>query len=157
MTAQRFYDSVFNMVEGMKRTGGRRPLQVTLGVLALIPAASGLAGMLAGPSVIPQDNSTVDASLDSEYRFANAFWFATAPIIWAALPRIEQRGTVLRAALGTVFVGGLARALSWRRSGRPNPAFVAAIGLELVGMPIILEWHRRVVALAEQGRLDAQT
>lgn len=121
-----------------------------MGVLAAIPAASGLAGMLVGPSTIPRDNSTVEASMDSEYRFTNAFWFAVAPIIWSSLAHIERRSTVLRATLGTVFLGGIARALSWRKKGRPNAAFVAATGLELVGMPIFLAWHARVSVLARR-------
>lgn len=53
--------------------GGRRQLQVTLGVLAGIPFESGLAGMLIGPAVLPGDNSRIGASLGSEYRYANAF------------------------------------------------------------------------------------
>lgn len=126
------------------RTAGRRQLQVTLGVLAVIPAASGLAGMLMGPSTVPGGNNTVEASVDSEYRFTNAFWFAVAPIIWSSLPHIERRGTVLRATLGTVFLGGIVRAMSWRKMGRPHAAFVAATGLELIGMPIFLAWHYQV-------------
>jgi hypothetical protein len=41
-------------------------------------------------SSLPGDDSQVSATLDSEYRFTSTFWFATAPVIWSALPRVEQ-------------------------------------------------------------------
>jgi Domain of unknown function (DUF4345) len=132
-----------------RHDGGRRLLQVTLGTLAGIPFASGLAGMVAGPAALPGDDSQVEASLDSEYRFASTFWFALAPIIWSALPRVEQKPIALRLAMGTVFAGGLARVQSWRKTGRPHPALVAAIGLELAGMPVLMAWLNRVARLAE--------
>src|SRR3954469_19405308 len=100
--------------------GGRRALQVTLGVLSIIPFLSGLAGMLVGPKALPGARGQLEPTIDSEYRFVSAFWFATAPIIWSAIPRIERQTGRVRGVTAVVFGGGLARLLSWRAAGRPH-------------------------------------
>jgi len=123
----------------------RRLLQQTIGTLAAIPAVSGLAGVLIGPRALPGAQHQVTATLDGEYRFTAVFWLATAPLIWSQLPHIEQDTTTLPLVMTTVFAGGIARALAWRHTGRPHQIFIPVIGLELVGMPLLAMWHRRVV------------
>jgi uncharacterized protein DUF4345 len=142
------------MTPGQHPDGGRRALQITLGTLACIPFASGLAGMLVGPRSLPGDRSRVEPSLDNEYRYAHAIWFAAAPVIWSALPQVERQAPVLRAVCSAVTLGGLARVLSWRTSGRPHPVLVGATALEL-GIPALLLWQRRVAERAGQHPLAA--
>jgi uncharacterized protein DUF4345 len=136
------------MTDQTRTDGGRRARQVTLGTLSAIPFASGLAGMLAGPASLPGRRSVVAPTLDNEYRYAHAVWFAVAPLIWWVVPRVERETTVVGALSATVVLGGLARSLSWRSTGRPHPMMVGAIALELVGVPAVAAWQRRVARLA---------
>ena len=87
------------------------------------------------PDVIP----TVDSSL----RYANVFKFAVGPVIWSQLGRVE-RSPALSFAVTTIAIGGLARLRSWQQRGRPHPVTVGAVGLETIGVPILLAWQRRL-------------
>jgi hypothetical protein len=129
----------------MTKSTNRRALQITLGVLSAIPALSGGAGLLIGHRALPGPRtSVVEPTLDSEYRVTSAFFLAAAPVIWAAIPKIEQTTTPVRVVAAAGFVAGIGRLLSWRALGRPHPVYVAATVLELVGMPALVAWHEQV-------------
>ncbi|GLY79030.1 hypothetical protein Airi01_072970 [Actinoallomurus iriomotensis] len=122
---------------------GRRGLQLLLGVLATVAVASGLFGMIFGPEFLP-DGGHVSATIDSEYRFVNAFWFTAGAVVMWSLPRVERATAVLRLTLGAAFLGGVARLWAAAASGWPNPVFVAALGIELLLVPVTLCWQARV-------------
>lgn len=55
-----------------------------------------------------------------------------------------RHGTLLRILLGVLFLSGVARATSVLLTGWPVPPFIAAMGFELLVMPLMLLWLRRV-------------
>lgn len=134
---------------------GRRALQVVLAVLATVAVASGLAGMLLDPAVLPGAQA-VDATVDSEYRFVNAFWFGAGVLVWWAVLRVERATVVLRLTLGAAFLGGLARLLAAAASGWPHPVFLGVLAVELLVVPCMLLWQSRVAAAAATVTIHAQ-
>ncbi len=132
--------------------GGRRSLQITLGALAAIPFASGLAGAVLGTAALPGTRVAVPPEVDSQYRYTSAVYAAVGPVIWSALPRVEREAPLLRAVSGTLFLGGAARVLAWRTAGRPHPVLVGATALELLGTPVLALWQHRVAARAGLDR-----
>jgi Domain of unknown function (DUF4345) len=121
----------------------RKGLQWTLGLLAAVPMMSGVREVQWGAAGAPGGSPDVSATVDGELRYANVFKIAVGPVILSQLSQIE-RSPVVNVALSTVFVGGLARLLSWRQRGRPHPNSVVAIGLETAVVPLLIAWQRRL-------------
>jgi hypothetical protein len=129
---------------------GRRALQVVLAVLATVAVASGLAGMLLGPAALPGARA-VDATVDSEYRFVNAFWFGAGVLVWWAVPRVDRASVLLRLTLGAAFLGGLARLLAAAASGWPHPVLLGVLVVELLVVPCVVLWQGRVARAAAEA------
>jgi hypothetical protein len=121
----------------------RSALLSTLALLGAVPVATGILGVVGGPEKAPGGGPTT-ASVDSEYRFVNTFWTAAGGLLWWTIRRPEERLTATRAVLGLAALGGFARLLSVIRVGPPHPVFRATIALELLVVPVVLAWHRRV-------------
>ena len=123
----------------------RRRLQWTAGFLALAPTISGALVVLRGAAGTPGKAIGVSSTIDGELRYANVFKTVSGPVILSQLGEVED-SRVLTAALGTVFVGGLARLLSWKQVGRPQSAALVAIALEVGAVPAIVLWRHRIAS-----------
>lgn len=125
----------------------RRLLIGVLAILGVVPVATGTMGMVLGPAGAPGGAATT-ASVDSEYRFVNLFWTAAGALLWWSLRDADKRSQVTQSVLALAAAGGVPRLLSWRRTGEPHVVFKGALVLELVVVPLVLVWHRRVLGPA---------
>ena len=112
-------------------------------MLAAVPLASATREIAHGPQGVPGGSPDVTPTVDSALRYANVFKFALGPVIWSQLGRVE-RSPSLTYALGSLFVGGLARMRSWQQRGRPHPVTVAAVALEMAAPPVLIAWQRHI-------------
>lgn len=129
---------------------GQRALVIVLAALGAVAVASGLNGILLGPGSIPGGAETT-ASVDSNYRFAQVFWFAAGAGLWWSLRRLRERRHITRLMLALAFLGGIARLISVVVTGWPHPVFIGVLALELVVIPVVLWWHARVVSSPTVG------
>jgi hypothetical protein len=139
--------------EGARSTKSRRALQITSGVLALIPMATGMVGLLGLRDPLYVRYGIVpNVVLDSNLRFLGGVWLGVGITLLSILARIEREGFVYRALWGMIFLGGLGRVASLLDAGPPPTPFFGVIALELLGAPLFVLWQRRVAADAVAAR-----
>lgn len=127
----------------------------TFRVLALIPLVTGLLevamglGSLGTLGVPMSRDALTHASADSGWRFLGAVWAGYAVLIWYATTDLVRNAGLMRILLGALFFSGIARAISVWQLGWPVAPFVAAMLLELIGMPLAWWWLRRLLAVGQ--------
>jgi hypothetical protein len=115
----------------------KRLLGALFGVLGAVPILAGLFAVLTGPGG-QVDGETVNASVESEFRFFASLWIAFGAVaLWVA-PRVERETTVVRVLAVILFSAGVARAIAWIAAGTPHWSFLLLLGLELLLPPLIL-------------------
>jgi len=121
----------------------KRALQITCGLLGLIPVVTGLIGLLgvSDPlySALPRD-----VLLDSSLRFLSGVWLGLGLALLWALPHIERQTTLFRALWGMIFLGGVGRLISMAALATPPAPFIAFTVLEIVGAPLFVWWQARL-------------
>ena len=121
----------------------KRALKITVGLACIVPIAAGAAGILFGPSML-EARAAASPDLDSHFRYLSGLLLGIGIAYATALPRIEHRRERFLLLGGIVVLGGLGRLFSMVSNGRPSPAMVAALGMELVITPGITLWQRRI-------------
>lgn len=118
----------------------KRPLQITIGILSLLPLTFGILGIIFGSErfgVAPNPN------LDSQFRFLSSWYLGLSVIIWWMIPNLEKHGVLIRIICAAIFLGGLSRLLAINHSGLPEQRFIIVLVIELLA-PLLIVWHHRV-------------
>ena len=126
---------------------GKRALQALLMALGVIAVVTGLLVVATGSDGIPGE-SAATATLDNELRFFAVFWIGFGVVSIRVAPRVDTETTLVRALALTLFVGGVARAVSWLSAGEPHPLFAGLMILELLGAPLVVLWQERLTRAA---------
>jgi hypothetical protein len=120
----------------------RKSLQITLLILSLIPMFFGLTGVIFGTGRF-LDVDAVVPQLDNQFRYLSGIYLLVSFLIWWIVPTIERHGTLLRIVTFALFLGGLARAVSWVIVGQPPVFQIGAMVLEM-SAPLFAVWQNKV-------------
>jgi hypothetical protein len=137
-----------------RSTMSKRALQIATGLLAFIPVATGLLGLLGveDPVYVAVGVPRI-VLLDTNLRFFSGVWVALGLALFWLIPQIERQIVLFRAIWIMIFIGGIGRLLSMWRVGAPPVAFIVFTAIELIGAPLFIRWQCRVSKYA-LGRLD---
>jgi hypothetical protein len=126
-------------MNGMERE--RRYLQRTVALLAVVPVAAGLFGVLFGPALT---GDQVSVSADSHFRYLSGLLLGIGLVFWSTIPSIEEKTGRFRLLTLIVVIGGLARLIGLLLTGIPSLYMLASLALELVVAPVLAVWQTRV-------------
>ncbi|MEM9054392.1 MAG: DUF4345 domain-containing protein [Pseudomonadota bacterium] len=121
-------------------------LQIALGILSLIPLFFSVMGILNGASFFMPDGG-YPAAIDNQLRYLSGIYLLVTLLLWWTIPNIEKHGTVLTFVCAAIFLGGLARLVSYLTVGPGIETQFAGMVLEL-GCPVFLIWQRLVAGKA---------
>jgi Domain of unknown function (DUF4345) len=123
----------------------RRGLQIVTGILAAIPVATGLIGLLGLRDPLYVRFGVVpNVVLDSNLRFFSGVWLGIGIAFYWMIPSIQCQSVLFRALWGMIFLGGIGRLASLLAAGTPPAPFLGVLVLELVGAPFFVLWQRNV-------------
>ena len=118
----------------------RIAFKIVLMILSLIPLYFGVIGVTGGAAAFT-GGEPVSAALDNQFRYFSAYYLSLFFLIWYVLGDIDTRGTVFRALILAIFLGGLARLYCYFQVGPPPSDLIFGMMLEL-GAPLLAIWHR---------------
>jgi hypothetical protein len=124
-------------------------LQIVMGLLGIIPVATGLLGLMGveDPYYVTAGVPAI-VLLDSNLRFYSGVWLGLGLALFWLIPTIERQTVLFRVLWAMIFLGGIGRLLSISLLAWPPAAFVAFTALEIVGAPLFIWWQSRVAKYA---------
>ncbi|WP_394942142.1 DUF4345 domain-containing protein [Psychromicrobium sp. YIM B11713] len=114
--------------------------RLAVAALGIVIVAFGAFSLFAGVKGLPDAISESNATLESNYRFFAALLVGVGAAFVAIAIKFNW-ANVLIFVCATIFLGGLARVLSWAISGLPNFLMILLMIVELVIPPVIAVWY----------------
>lgn len=119
----------------------RKLLQQTVAIVATLPVAVGLYGVLFGPALTGEGLSI---STESHFRYLSGLLLGIGVCFWSTLPGIETKTGRFRLLALLVVIGGLSRLIGLALTGLPSLLMVGSLIVELVVTPVLCLWQTRV-------------
>ena len=119
----------------------RKLLQQTVALLAVVPAAIGLYGVLFGQALT---GDAVSISAESHFRFLSGLLLGIGICFWTTVPAIEDKTGRFRILTLLVVIGGLGRLVGLLLTGLPSLFMLGGLFIELVVTPVLCLWQTRV-------------
>jgi hypothetical protein len=136
----------------MDRQRERRLLQAAIAIAYLVPLTAGTAGTTQGSAMLLGDIAGSRPDLESHFRYLSGLLLGIGIGFAATIPTIERRSELFTALSGLVVAGGLARLPALPIHGIPSAPHVVALGMELVVVPLLFAWQRRIARRFVFGR-----
>ncbi len=122
----------------MTRTNRPLALQLAVAIAGIVPVGAGLAGVLAGPSML---GIPWETAADSHFRYLSGLLLGIGLLFWTLIPDITRRTEAFRLLTAIVVLGGLGRLYGVFVEGVPPAPMIAALGMELVVTPLLCGWQ----------------
>ncbi len=119
----------------------RKLLQQTVAIVATVPVATGLYGVLFGQALT---GDAVSISAESHFRFMSGLLLGVGLCFWSTLRGIEAKTDRFRFLTLLVAIGGLGRLIGLGLTGLPSLFMVGGLVLELIVTPVLCLWQTRV-------------
>ena len=119
----------------------KKLLQQSVAIVATIPVATGLYGVLFGQALT---GDAVSISAESHFRYLSGLLLAIGLCFWSTLPSIETKTDCIRLLTLLVVIGGLGRLIGLGLTGLPSFFMLGGLIVELVVAPVLCLWQTRV-------------
>jgi uncharacterized protein DUF4345 len=119
----------------------RKLLQQSVAIIATVPVAAGLYGVLFGQALT---GDAVSISAESHFRFLSGLLLGIGLCFWSTLPAIEAKTNRFRLLTLLVVIGGLGRLVGLGLTGLPSLFMIGGLILELIVTPVLCLWQTRV-------------
>ena len=123
-------------------------LVIVIRVFCLLPLATGLADLVLGARVFGPLGVAFPAAimsnpaLNSQIGFWGAIWFGMTLLLWKCTTDLVKNRDWFFLLCGILFLSGVGRAIAAIQFGLPPAPLSAAMALELIGIPLVVLWHR---------------